>query len=208
MMFWLTKHGLDGDALLSWSPTARPLTRMPLNRVRWMDCDLDQAGGPNATPRRPPADSNSHMHVNAQTHTHKYRHAHGPMHIHIILKGECVQLQGETWQRRDQLSSRQMTRDVGSPIIFPAPVLKPCCCLLLTTGLLLSSPLFMVLSTLKEHLQPHCLNVRVRMSAAMCSSEMIVIERLTQNDAIPLFKTASLNFQQKQKIHVYKKKMD
>lgn len=52
MMFWLTKHGLDGDALLSWSPTARPLTRMPLNRVRWMDCDLDQAGGPTTTPPR------------------------------------------------------------------------------------------------------------------------------------------------------------
>lgn len=77
---------------------------------------------PTLPPPRPPADSNSHMHAKAQAHTHKCRHAHGPMHIHIILKGECVQLQGETWQRGDQLSSRQMTRDVGGPIIFPAVV--------------------------------------------------------------------------------------
>lgn len=49
MMFWLTKHGLDGDALLSYNPTAWLLTRMPLNRVRWMDCGLDQAGAPTTT---------------------------------------------------------------------------------------------------------------------------------------------------------------
>lgn len=72
-----------------------------------MDCDLDQAGRPTATPTRTPADSN------------------GPMHVHLILAGECVQLQGETWQRGDQLSSRQMTRGVGGLLIFPAIVLSP-----------------------------------------------------------------------------------
>lgn len=65
---------------------------------------------PPLPPPRPPADSNSHLHVNAHIHTHKCGHAHRPMLIHIILKGESVQLQGETWQSRDQLSSRQMTR--------------------------------------------------------------------------------------------------
>ena len=64
------------------------------------------------------------------THTHSYGHTHRPMHIHLILKGECVQLQGETWQRRDQLSSRQMTVDVGGLIISPALVWTPAavCC--------------------------------------------------------------------------------
>lgn len=86
-----------------------------------MGCDLDQAGGPTTNPHpRPLTESNSHMHGDAQTH--KCRHAHGPMHMHIILKGECVQLQGETWQRGDQLSSRQMTLGVGGLIIFPAVV--------------------------------------------------------------------------------------
>lgn len=59
----------------------------------------------------------SHTHVNRH---HKCEHTHGPIHIH--MQRECVQLQGETWQRRDQLSSRQMTLDVGGLIIFPATV--------------------------------------------------------------------------------------
>lgn len=140
---------LDGAASLSWSPTARPLARMLLNGVRWMDCDSDRAGGPTATP----ADSNSHTSANARTHTRKCRHAHGPLHTHIILKGECVQLQGETWQRGDQLSSRQMTRGVGALIIFPAVARNRAAvgCWQLVS---FSSPLFMVLYTLKTHLPP------------------------------------------------------
>lgn len=75
-MFWLTNHGLDGAAFLSRSPTARPLTRMPLNGVRWMDCDLDQAGGPTTTPHPHPCRvkltcmrTQRHTLTNVDTHT-------------------------------------------------------------------------------------------------------------------------------------------
>lgn len=166
-MFWQTKYGLDGDALLSWSPTARPLTRMPLNRVRWMDCYLDQAGGPTTTPTKTPADSNSQMPVNTQTCTLTQADAH----THPSSKESVYSCKVKHGKKRAQLSSRQMTWDVGGLIIFPAEGLKPCCCRLLTTGLLLCSPLFMVLSTLKEHLPPHCLDVGVKMSAGVRSCE-------------------------------------
>lgn len=71
-------------------------------------------------PPRPPwkttADSNSRMEI-------------GILHIHIILKGESVQLRRETWQRGDQLSSRRMTRGVGGLLVFSVcERFEPSCC--------------------------------------------------------------------------------
>lgn len=108
-----------------------------------MDCDLDQAGGPSTTP---------HLDPYWLKHSYTITDTHGPLHIHIILKGECVQLQGETWQRRDQLSSRQMTQAVGGLIIF-LPQFET---MLLSAAdnwspPLYHSPLFMVQSTSKKH---------------------------------------------------------
>lgn len=59
---------------------------------------------------------------------------------------DCVQLQGETWQRGAQLSSRQMTRGSEGRLVFPAVVLKPGRCRPLTPGLGLRPCLFTVLS--------------------------------------------------------------
>lgn len=110
-----------GAALLWRSPAARPLKRTPLNRVRWMDCGSDQAGAPATTPTKTPADSGSCVHMR----TGRCTRAHSPLPPPPVLRGDCVQLQGETWQRGDQLSSRQMTRGAGGLLIFPAVVLNP-----------------------------------------------------------------------------------
>lgn len=73
---------------------------------------------PPARPPLPETQTHAHTHINAKTCTK-------PTHKHIISKGECVQLQGEMWQRRHQLSSRQMSWDVGGLMVFPAEVWNP-----------------------------------------------------------------------------------
>lgn len=123
---------------------------------------------PTTTQTKTPADSNSQMPVNTQicTLSHTGWCTYTPSSKESVYS--CKVKHGK---KRVQLSSRQMTWDVGGLIIFPVEGLKPCCCRLLTTSLLFCSPLFMVLSTLKEHLPPQCLDVGVKMSAGVHSRE-------------------------------------
>lgn len=105
MMFWLTKHGLDRDALLSWSPTASNSQGCCLIELdEWTVTRTKQVDPPLRLPRP----------LLTQTHTQRHKLTNAERHTDhcssTSSSKESVQLQGETWQRRDQLSSRQITR--------------------------------------------------------------------------------------------------
>ena len=139
-MFWLTKHGLDGDASLSESPTASSHTRILLNRVWWMVCSVDQAGGP----MKPPS-TNAHTHTHTThtnsihtsqicTHTQPLRqHTHHPLwRLHTAAR----------WKMAKRIPIILQTDDLGCgrPDHFSSWGLEPCCCQMLTVDSSCSFP--------------------------------------------------------------------
>lgn len=103
-----------GDALLWRSPAAQPLKRMPLNRVRWMDCGSDQAGAPGTTPTKTPADSGSRMHMRTGRCTLPPR----------SQRRLCTAARWNMAKRRPIILQTDDS-GVGGLLIFPAVVLNP-----------------------------------------------------------------------------------
>lgn len=127
MMFWLQCIALMGMHYFQGAPQLRRsrccccLIELDEWTVTWTK-QVDPSPPP---PKQTPADSNctwtrTRIHTNADMHK-------GQCTYTSSSKGECVQLQGETWhkKKRGQLSSRQMTWDVGGLVISPAEVWIP-----------------------------------------------------------------------------------
>lgn len=118
-----------GAALLWRSPAARPLKRMPLNRVRWMDCGSDQAGAPGTTPHQDPR-------WLRLTHAR----AHGPMHTPPLHSQRrlCTAARWNMAKRRPIILQTDDS-GCGRPAHFSCRSFKPRCCRPLTTALFFQS---------------------------------------------------------------------
>lgn len=124
-------------------------------------------------PAETPADSNSHMHMNTQIHAHNGQHAHGQAgaHTHYPQRRVCT---AARWNMAKKRPITLQTDDLGCGRLdnVSCPDLKPCCCRLLTTGSLLSSPRFLVLCTLKGRLTTTPFKCCGKDNAAMFCCEM------------------------------------
>lgn len=132
-MLWLTERGLDEvvhHSSLSPRGSAAREDAALMARDEWAPARSEQVRRALTLARTP----------------RRLRRARLRARQPTILRGDCVQLQGETWQRGAQLSSRQMTRGSEGRLVFPAVVLKPGRCRPLTPGLGPRPCLFTVLS--------------------------------------------------------------